>query len=582
MSKAKAPRRKVKDPVPPKEMRGTKLTVAKRICNDVKWAVLEPMFDRACALKNTMSAYVHGHLLGVLVDAYQLKADYKVFDSPDLNAWERQALFHDIVGDYQKSLTQQLKARPFRVQKTWSYQTYKRAVNRTLPNGQVLPVAVAGQVKAGTFVLSYRTTVMTSLANYLLRVNIALFDPERMDEEHALRADFLRVQQDGVKWSMLKRVARQRQVRLISRQGLAHYVTGTFRVSPAQSGTAVVIDASNTEHKLWLKIRLGLDKEKVFIHLPLQVSQGRLRHIVAGDIAKLGLATEFRLKLTANRKLHVCAVYEAKPLVFVPEQKSLGLDLNTKRAFANDHAGGVYQLDQLVLAAGLTLLARIDAEGGVAKMGYRRAAQLRQWLRSNEAHIKKKLSAWCAAWQEQQVTDIWLEDLAMSGDATMLRHPTLDAQKYSRVLRLLRLSAVKDWLFSIAEKRGMRVHTTDPAYSSQECPACHHVARANRPSQAVFQCVECGFAGDADQVAGINLNNRGSEKLRAALHITDRHGRCSPRPIRRVKLKALLMAQKSSLDTAGGVTELLTPASTTKPGAAKTARSSRSSIQKAT
>lgn len=157
----------------------------------------------------------------------------------------------------------------------------------------------------------------------------------------------------------------------------------------------------------------------------------------------------------------------------------------------------------------------------------------------------------------------------MSGDTTMLRHPTLEGMKYSRVLRLMRLSAVKGCLLGIGEKRSMRVHTTPAPYTSQECPECHQVARANRPSQAEFKCVECGFEGDADHVAARNINNRGMEPLRSALHVQDQYGRCSPKPVQRGVLKELLMAQNLNLGLkrAGGVTELLTPV-TTKPGSA--------------
>jgi predicted RNA-binding Zn-ribbon protein involved in translation (DUF1610 family) len=560
MSKAKAPRRKATAKAPPKELRGTKLTVDKRVCNDGKWASLEPMFGRVCSLKNKMSAYAHKNILSVLIDPYQLKSDYKVFPSLDLNAWERQALFQDIVGDYQKTVVQHLSANPFRVQQSWSYQVYKRDVTRTFRNGRVEQIAITGDVKAGTFVLSHRSTTLTGLANYLMRVNIALFNPELMAMNHPLREDFLRLRNDVHFWNRLTLMARQRQVRILCRVRKSRYVTGTFRVNPAQSGTSVYTDVSNKQHQLWLKLRMGLGESKTFLHLPIHVNKARLRAIAAGDIANLGLATEMRLKFCSGRKLHVCTTYEAKSLEFMPENKSIGVDLNTKRSFANDNLSRVYQLDQLVLAAGLALLSKVDAEGGVSKMGYRRAAQLRQWMRWNEAHIKKLLAGWCKEWKHEGITDVWLEDLSMSGDATMLRHPTLGAQKYSRVLRMLRLSAVKNWMYSIGEKLGIRVHTTDAAFSSQECPECHHVARANRPKQEVFDCVSCGFEGDADHVAGVNLNNRSSSELRTVLHTTDKYGRCSPRPIRRSMLKALLMAQSKSLKPAGGVTELPTPA----------------------
>jgi hypothetical protein len=50
----------------------------------------------------------------------------------------------------------------------------------------------------------------------------------------------------------------------------------------------------------------------------------------------------------------------------------------------------------------------------------------------------------------------------------------------------------------------------DPRYTSQGCSACGHVSKKNRPNQATFACMSCGFAepfspkcgaDDADAVA---------------------------------------------------------------------------------
>src|SRR5712692_1611514 len=48
---------------------------------------------------------------------------------------------------------------------------------------------------------------------------------------------------------------------------------------------------------------------------------------------------------------------------------------------------------------------------------------------------------------------------------------------------------------------GVPVVLVDPRHTSQTCLACGHVDRANRPSQARFECIVCAFAGPADAVA---------------------------------------------------------------------------------
>ncbi|MBI5513746.1 MAG: transposase [Deltaproteobacteria bacterium] len=60
-----------------------------------------------------------------------------------------------------------------------------------------------------------------------------------------------------------------------------------------------------------------------------------------------------------------------------------------------------------------------------------------------------------------------------------------------------------------AERTGCRVVEVDPAYSSQECAACHHIAVQNRLSQSEFHCVACGHRANADVNAARVLLNRG-------------------------------------------------------------------------
>ena len=55
-----------------------------------------------------------------------------------------------------------------------------------------------------------------------------------------------------------------------------------------------------------------------------------------------------------------------------------------------------------------------------------------------------------------------------------------------------------------------------PAYSSQECPHCHFVDRANRPNQQTFCCVVCGYTEQADRKAAHTLADRWGDRELAA------------------------------------------------------------------
>ncbi|MGB9500296.1 MAG: zinc ribbon domain-containing protein [Dissulfuribacterales bacterium] len=52
-----------------------------------------------------------------------------------------------------------------------------------------------------------------------------------------------------------------------------------------------------------------------------------------------------------------------------------------------------------------------------------------------------------------------------------------------------------------------------PQYTSQTCPRCGLVSKNNRKSQSVFSCQRCGYTGNADVVAAINIKAVGQTVL---------------------------------------------------------------------
>jgi IS605 OrfB family transposase len=69
------------------------------------------------------------------------------------------------------------------------------------------------------------------------------------------------------------------------------------------------------------------------------------------------------------------------------------------------------------------------------------------------------------------------------------------------------------------------VVAVNPAYTSQRCAVCGHVAAENRKSQAVFCCRSCGHEAHADVNAARNI-------LAAGLAVSARGGTpCSKRPV---------------------------------------------------
>jgi putative transposase len=57
----------------------------------------------------------------------------------------------------------------------------------------------------------------------------------------------------------------------------------------------------------------------------------------------------------------------------------------------------------------------------------------------------------------------------------------------------------------LEDKAPGRVEKVRPAYTSQRCSACGHIAAGSRESQALFRCVACGYACNADVNAARNI-----------------------------------------------------------------------------
>jgi putative transposase len=57
----------------------------------------------------------------------------------------------------------------------------------------------------------------------------------------------------------------------------------------------------------------------------------------------------------------------------------------------------------------------------------------------------------------------------------------------------------------LEDKAPGRVQKVSPAFTSQRCSACGHIAAGSRESQALFRCVACGYTLNADVNAARNI-----------------------------------------------------------------------------
>ena len=81
------------------------------------------------------------------------------------------------------------------------------------------------------------------------------------------------------------------------------------------------------------------------------------------------------------------------------------------------------------------------------------------------------------------------------------------SKEISRRVSYWRRSTLKERFEFKASAAGCRREQVNPAYTSQTCPECGYLDKANRKGDE-FQCQKCGHRGDADQIAAQNQKSR--------------------------------------------------------------------------
>jgi len=113
------------------------------------------------------------------------------------------------------------------------------------------------------------------------------------------------------------------------------------------------------------------------------------------------------------------------------------------------------------------------------------------------------------------VEDLNVRNMSRSARGTV-EHPGRNVRAKSRLNRAI---LDQGWFefrrqleYKLAWKGGMLV-AVPPQNTSLACPECGHTAPENRPDQARFRCTQCGFKGNADLVAAINIRRAGHARI---------------------------------------------------------------------
>jgi putative transposase len=157
-------------------------------------------------------------------------------------------------------------------------------------------------------------------------------------------------------------------------------------------------------------------------------------------------------------------------------------------------------------------LRRLQRKLARANKGSRR----RQQVKTAIARLKAREADRRKDWAEKTSTDlarrfdlIRIEDLRIGGMTRSARgtlaKPGRNVRQKTGLNRRILASGWGLLARRLNDKAPGRVEKIHPAYTSQQCSACRHVAAESRESQATFRCVACGYASNADVNAARNI-----------------------------------------------------------------------------
>lgn len=145
----------------------------------------------------------------------------------------------------------------------------------------------------------------------------------------------------------------------------------------------------------------------------------------------------------------------------------------------------------------------------------KKGSNRRALSRHRMAKTQRKIAAIRHDWRHQAsrtlantAGHIVIEDLKVKAMTRSARGTVEDpGQNVRQMAGLNREIRNTGWgaLRRMIDYKAVEVETVNPAYTSQACHRCGHIDKDNRKEQSTFKCTACGYAGNADVNAALNI-----------------------------------------------------------------------------
>ena len=140
---------------------------------------------------------------------------------------------------------------------------------------------------------------------------------------------------------------------------------------------------------------------------------------------------------------------------------------------------------------------RVRVKLAIARLKARETDARKDWAEKTSTDLARRFDV-------IRVEDLRIAEMTRSAKGTIER-PGRNVRQKAGLNREIRRSAWGLLVRRLEQKAPGRVEKINPAFTSQRCSACGHIAAESRKSQALFACVACGYTGNADVNAATNI-----------------------------------------------------------------------------
>ena len=216
-------------------------------------------------------------------------------------------------------------------------------------------------------------------------------------------------------------------------------------------------------------------------------------------------ARSYRVTLDSSGRWHIAFAVVPEPIPGPGDGSVVGVDRGVRVTLACS-AGAVYQ------APMPRSTARLQRKLCRARRGSNRRARVkarlaRLHIRNRDARkdfIEQASTSIARAYDVIRIENLRVASMTRSARGT-IDNPGRNVRAKAGLNRSILAGGWSLFATRLEHKATGRVEKVNPAYTSQRCSACGHVAAESRKSQALFACVACGHTSNADLNAARNI-----------------------------------------------------------------------------